>query len=84
MGIGAIPRSKMRDYALEHGIDDPDEFDRFRSIIGAMDDEYQVMANKASDKKENVVPVSDVAGLRKLFSKVESRANAAHGKKRKK
>lgn len=56
MGFGPIPRSHARAYALEIGIHDEDEFDRFWSILRKVDAEYLKIAN-ASDKDAD--PVAD-------------------------
>lgn len=80
MGIGPIPRSKMREYARELGVQD---FDAFRSIIGAMDDEYLALNNASSKPvKDNAVAPDDVEGAKRLFGKLKTRAKTAHGKKK--
>ena len=37
MSLGQIPWTSIDRYAQRYGIDDPDEFDRFSSLIRAMD-----------------------------------------------
>jgi hypothetical protein len=39
-GIGPIPWTSLDRYAVRHAIDDPDEFDRFRQLMQAMDSAY--------------------------------------------
>ncbi|HEX2554252.1 MAG TPA: hypothetical protein VHL98_11150 [Microvirga sp.] len=39
-GAGRIPWSSIDRYAARHGIDDPDAFDRFKRLLGAMDRAY--------------------------------------------
>jgi hypothetical protein len=39
-GIGPIPGSAIRAYAQWYGIDDADEYERFKSLIRTMDREF--------------------------------------------
>lgn len=39
-GVGAIPWTALDRYAARHGIDDPDEFERFQRLIRAQDRAY--------------------------------------------
>lgn len=50
MSIGPIPRSKAREYAIEHGLTDDDEVDDFWSIIRKLDNEAaRLRSPKSSD-----------------------------------
>lgn len=53
-GVGEIPFSALDRYAERFGIGDPDEFERLRHLIRAMDREYLDVVQKrrtASEKK---------------------------------
>jgi hypothetical protein len=52
MGLGPIPRSSAKGYAAELGISG-DRFDRFWSILSAVDSEYLRLVN-AVDKNRDV------------------------------
>ncbi len=59
MGIGPIPRSQIRHYAIEHDILSRDEFEHFYRIVRAIDEEYITIAN-AVGKKANEIPIDNV------------------------
>lgn len=86
MGIGPIPRSKIREFAAEYGLcSDAEEF--FYNVIRAMDTEYISSVSgskKDGDKKEYNVPVDDVQGVRKLMDYFATRAKNATVKHKKK
>lgn len=50
-GAGPIPFSSLDRYADRYGIDDGEEFDRFRASIRRMDAAYLKWARKESDKR---------------------------------
>lgn len=80
MGVGPIPRSKIREYARELGIDDNSEsFDRFTRIIHALDDEYVRRANEPSKKKNEPVEIraDDVHGMKRLFANLGAHQKSA-------
>jgi hypothetical protein len=56
MGEGAIPFTAIDRFAQRYGIDDLDEFDRFRSLISALDREY--LGIRAEQSKKDDGPVS--------------------------
>lgn len=52
-GVSYLPFSSIDRYAARYGLDDIDEFDRFRSLIRAVDAEFVTWArrkSKTSDK----------------------------------
>lgn len=86
MGIGPIPFSAIRTYARDlMGIEDPtsDEFERFRRLIGDLDDEFLAHINKSStptrsSKKEpEEISVTDAAGLHGMFRRLAARQKNA-------
>ena len=50
-GVGSIPWSALDRYAARHGIDDPDEFERFQKLIRAQDRAYLDHAADEAKKK---------------------------------
>jgi hypothetical protein len=74
MGIGPIPRSKIRDYAIECGMDGVDEIDRLCRVIMEMDYEYVSLNNSVDTEKANFVSVTDVEGQKEIFARMKSRA----------
>jgi hypothetical protein len=78
MGVGPIPRSKIREYAIECGWDGVDEIERLCRIIGEMDHEYVSTANSSDKDKANFSPVTDIEGQREMFSRLKARAGAKH------
>jgi hypothetical protein len=83
MGIGPIPRSKIRDYAIENGMDGVDEIERLCRIIMEMDAEYVSHANSSDKDKANFVSVTDVEGQKEVFARMKARAGAATKPQRK-
>jgi hypothetical protein len=75
MGIGPIPYSAMRAYALEYNIRSRDEFDYFVRILQAMDVTYLKHANSTDRSRDKeMVPVTDVDEQHRLFKRLAARA----------
>lgn len=74
MAIGPIPRSAIRDYAIEHEITG-DDWDRFHHIIRAMDSEYLTLINtKTKDKPfVSMAKADDIEGVKGVFHRLEQR-----------
>jgi hypothetical protein len=83
MGIGPIPRSKIREYAREYGFpDDTDAADRFCRLISEMDNTYLQVVNESSSGKlkknePHQIPVDDVVGLKNMFANLARRQKNA-------
>jgi hypothetical protein len=73
MGMGPIPYSAIRQYAIDFEIVGRDEFDYFLGILRAMDAEYLSVAN-APDKSTELVPISDVEEHHRMFRRLAARA----------
>lgn len=83
MGVGPIPRSKIKQYGIEElDIDCVDELDRFCAIISKMDHDYVEAANSTKKKKtgrggraepEHEVAATDAQGVRQLFRNLKAR-----------
>ena len=70
MAVGPIPWSKALEYAIEHGIDDPDEFDAFWQIITRLDNEASRIRRVASDDEDDLrdrVSINDPEGVKNLM-----------------
>lgn len=76
MGLGPIPYSSVRNYAAELGIIGRDEFDYFLGIITALDHEYLALSN-TSEKKDEMVPITDIEEQHRMFARLKARANNA-------
>lgn len=50
MGLGPIWWTSINCYAVRHGIDDPDAFERFAFLMQAMDDAYRAHMAELSKK----------------------------------
>jgi hypothetical protein len=83
MGVGPIPRSKIRDYAIENGMDGVDEIERLCRVIMEMDVEYVGHANASEKDKSVFVPVTDIEGQKELFARIKARAGVATKQQRK-
>lgn len=70
MTVGPIPWAKALEYAIKHGIDDPDEFDAFWAIITRLDNEASRIRRVSSDNDENLpetVSINDPEGVKNLM-----------------
>lgn len=67
MGTGPIPFSALDRYADRFGLSAPDDFDRFRAIVRAMDDAY--LSHKSSSISGATFEVSadDPEGVRSVL-----------------
>lgn len=78
MSIGAIPRSRVVEYASHEGIVDPDEFDRFWWIISRLDTEQlrlvQADIKKNSGKHEQRASASDPKGMRNVMTSLKQKS----------
>lgn len=73
MGVGPIPYSAMRAYAAEYNIRGRDDFDYFITIIQALDNRFLSYVN-STDKKSEMVPITDVEEQHRLFARLAERA----------
>lgn len=48
-GVGVIPFTAINDYAARYGINDLDEFERFRALIKSIDTAFVIKANAKTD-----------------------------------
>lgn len=82
MGIGPIPRSKVREYARDVLELTDDSFDRFCEVMARVDDDYTSMQNDPKDKSKqrSVVNIDDAAGVKSLFERLEQ-PRKKHGHK---
>ena len=70
-GLGPISFLSIDAYGRRYGIDDLDEFDRFLSIIRAMDAEYLQLRNpKADSEIVDEVEMDKPAAVRSLLMKL--------------
>lgn len=70
MAVGPIPWSKARDYAREHGIDDPDDLADFWQIVARLDGEasrIRRVRDDDDDKLREKVSVKDTKGLKSMM-----------------
>jgi hypothetical protein len=74
MSMGPIPYSAIRAYADEYDIVSRDEFSFFQSILQALDAEYMSLVN-STDKKTDMIPISDVDEQHRMFARLKARAN---------
>jgi len=82
MALGAIPFSKIAEYARDHlGLDDDDEMDRFLELIREMDGEYRNLGSHKPGDKPYGVDVQDAGAVRDFFSELGARKKAAKKKK---
>lgn len=80
MGAGPIPRSAIKSYAAECGIEG-DWFEMFHRIIRGMDSEFLTLNSPAKQEHlANTVPADDAEGVKQLFGRVQARAKKAHRK----
>ena len=85
MSVGPIPRSAIRAYAAEYGIEG-DRFDYFNRIIRSTDNEYlSLITPKDRDNKPiaDSVSVDDTEGMKRLFKRLKTRQQNATTKPRK-
>jgi hypothetical protein len=70
-GAGAIPLSSLWAYAERFGIVERDEFDRFKTIIWAMDGEYNPQEKNSDTGIPNhrTVPMTDISGIKALLQR---------------
>jgi hypothetical protein len=77
MGVGPIPRSAIRDYAVEYELSG-DMSDKFMRIIHGLDVEYVEMANKPKKpgRLDDVdeVSVADVTGAKEVLGRLVARS----------
>jgi hypothetical protein len=74
MSMGPIPYSAIRAYADEYDIVSRDEFSFFQGIVQALDAEYMSLVN-STDKKTDMIPISDVDEQHRMFARLKARAN---------
>lgn len=68
---GQIPRSKVRDYGIEHMRLDGDELERFCSIIAGVDDDYlSMIAPKRDDGLRDIAPANDPQATKRILRNV--------------
>jgi len=77
MSCGPIPRSAIKSYAAECGIDG-DWFEVFHRIIRGMDSEFLTLNSPAKQEHlANTVQADDTEGVKALFGRVQARAKKA-------
>lgn len=73
--IGRISFSDIDRFAERYGITDRDAFDRFRSLIRAMDEAF--LTSQPSQGKPRQVSVDDAGGIKALLQRMEKKGDAA-------
>ncbi len=75
METGRISFIAMDRYAYRFGMDDSEHFDRFLTLMAAMDSEY-ITWTTSRGESVNEVPVDDVEGVKEILSRIGKRAEA--------
>jgi hypothetical protein len=73
MGVGPIPRSKIRDFASDQLGLSGDAHEQFCAVIEMVDQDYTSHANSSDKEKRSSVPIDDVEGVKAVFDLIESR-----------
>jgi hypothetical protein len=86
MGVGPIPRSKMRDHVQNEIGLAGDARDRFCAVLIALDDEYLTLANETKKPKPGMrdeVPPDDAQGVKTILQRVVASKKIPDRKRRK-
>lgn len=74
MGLGPIPFVAIDAFARRYRIEDPDEFDRFLTLIRAQDSEYLRIRNRAqNDRVLDEVSTDDASGVKSLLARLAAK-----------
>lgn len=75
MAVGPIPRSRAREYAIEHGITDADAFIEFWIVIARLDNEAGKVrrAKEPEEEMADKVSVKDVSGVKTMMRNINNK-----------
>jgi len=76
MAIGRIPFTAIDCYARRYGFEEIDEFDRFVSVMRAMDSEFRRLTSPEETKKGLEVKATDIEGVKSVFDRLQKRQEA--------